>query len=79
MESFRAEVLEYIAIALAELRGVAQPREHAELRELEFDAEDAENDEQLQKIFEQAKNLRTFCERRKLSAEVSGLAASSKS
>lgn len=69
METLRHEVLEFIAVARAELRGLAQPREHAELRELEVDAEDVQSEEQLRAIYDHAKNLRRFCEGRKLSAD----------
>lgn len=68
METLRSEVLEFIAVALAELRGIAQPRELAELRELEMDAEDVDDLEHLRAVYAHAKNLRLFCERRKMSA-----------
>ena len=68
MNELRAQVREYIEVAIVELRGVAQPRDVAELRELAMDAEDAETDEQLASIHQQAENLRAFCERRKMSS-----------
>ena len=68
MDELRAQVLEYIEVAIVELRGVAQPRDVAELRELAMDAEDAETTEQLTSIQQQAMNLRAFCERRKMSS-----------
>ena len=49
------EVVEFIEVAIVELRGVAQPRDVAELRELAMDAKDAESAEQLErsrKVFE---------------------------
>jgi len=64
----RHEVIEFIEVAIVELRGVAQPRYIAELRELAMDAKDAESDAQLDEILEQARNLREFCEKRKLSS-----------
>jgi hypothetical protein len=70
METLRSEILEFVAVALAELRGIAQPREFAELRELEMDAADAGDVEHLRSIYTQAKNLRLFCERRKMSATI---------
>jgi hypothetical protein len=60
----RSEILEFIEVAIVELKGKAQPREIAELRELAMDAQDAESQEQLVTIQAQAKNLREFCERR---------------
>ena len=68
MNELRAQVLEFIEVAIVELRGVAQPRDVAELRELAMDAEDAETAEQLASIQQQAENLRAFCERRKMSS-----------
>ena len=58
------EVSEYIEVAIAELRGVAQPRDIAELRALMLDVLEAETLEQLSSIRAQAHNLREFCERR---------------
>ena len=60
----RYEVLEFIEVALVELRGEAQPQDLAALRELSMDANDAESLEQLEGILAQAKNLRRFCENR---------------
>jgi hypothetical protein len=60
----REEVTEYIEVAKVELKAIAQPRDIAELNELLLDTNDAETDEQLGAIYEQAKNLRAFCERR---------------
>jgi hypothetical protein len=62
------QVVEFIEIAVVELRGIAQPRDLAELRTLALEAEEAENDQQLDAILEQAENLRRFCESRKASA-----------
>jgi hypothetical protein len=64
----RDEIIEFIEVAIVELRGVAQPRDVAELRELAMDAKDAEDEPQLDEILKQAKNLREFCEQRKLSS-----------
>ncbi len=64
----RDEVVEFIEVAIVELRGVALPRDIAELRELEMDAKEAETPEQLDRIHAQATNLRTFCEQRKKSS-----------
>jgi hypothetical protein len=64
MTELREEVLEYIEVAKMELKGMAQPRDIAELNELALDVNDAQSDEQLQGIYAQAKNLREFCERR---------------
>jgi hypothetical protein len=60
----REEVLEFIEVSLVELKGIALPRDLAELRELAMDVRDAEDLTQLKAIHEQAKNLRDFCERR---------------
>jgi hypothetical protein len=64
MVDLREEVLDYIEVAKVELKGMAQPRDIAELNELALDVKDAEAEEQLQAIYAQAKNLREFCERR---------------
>lgn len=64
MVEARHEVIEFIEIAKVELKGIAQPRDIAELNELMLDANDAESEEQLSAIYAQAKNLREFCERR---------------
>jgi hypothetical protein len=64
VNEFRNEVIEFIEIAIVELRAMAQPREIAELRELAMDARDADALEQLESILAQAKNLREFCEKR---------------
>jgi hypothetical protein len=64
MTDYGHEVLEYIEVAKVELKGIAQPREIAELSELALDVKDAESKEQLEAIYAQAKNLREFCERR---------------
>jgi hypothetical protein len=63
----RVEVVEFIEVAIVELRGVAQPRDIAELRELAMDARDAESDDELHGILAHAKNLREFCEKRTMS------------
>ncbi|MFO0679313.1 MAG: hypothetical protein U0169_22490 [Polyangiaceae bacterium] len=57
-------VIEDIAVALVELKSVAQPHELAALRELELDARDADTADQLDQIARQVKNLRQFCESR---------------
>jgi hypothetical protein len=62
------QLVEYIEIALVELRGIAQPRDLADLRTLALEAEEADDDAQLDAILEQAKNLRKFAESRKASA-----------
>jgi hypothetical protein len=66
--TFRDEVIENIEVALVELKGIAQPRDLAELGELLLDAKDAHDAEQLQRIHEQAKSLRAFCEKRHTSS-----------
>jgi hypothetical protein len=67
---FRDEVIELIEVALVELKGIAQPRDLAQLRELLLDAKDADDSEQLMRILEQAKGLRKFCEGRHDSGSV---------
>lgn len=62
--SDRAEVLELIEVAIIELKGVAQPHEVAQLRELGLDAVDAESPASLASIIQQVKSLREFCEKR---------------
>ena len=64
MLELRAEVREYIEVAIVELREIAQPNEIAQLRELAMDADDADTEEQLARIRKQAQNLRSFCEKR---------------
>jgi hypothetical protein len=64
----RDEVVEFIEVAIVELRNFAQPRDIAELRELEMDARDATTNDQLGEILRQAQNLRAFCEQRKRSS-----------
>lgn len=64
----RVELLELIEVTIAELKNIAQPHEISTFRELGFDAEDADTDEQLVKIHEQVQSLRSFCERRARSA-----------
>ena len=64
----RAQIIEFIEIAVVELKNVAQPREIGELRALGLDAEDADSVEQLELIKKQAQNLREFCESRKMSS-----------
>jgi hypothetical protein len=61
---YRNSIVEDIQVAIVELRSIAQPHEITQLRELEFDAQDAKTNEQLQQIAEQVKNLREFCEKR---------------
>ena len=58
-----------IAVAIVDLRDVAQPRDLAQLRELELDAFETDSPDQLRRIAEQAENLRRFCLSRKKSAE----------
>ena len=67
MSQLRESVVEMIEVALVELRGVAQPRDLAQLSELLLDAKETEDDEQLERIHEQAKSLRRFCESRRAS------------
>jgi hypothetical protein len=64
VSALRDEVIMVIEVALAELKGIAQPRDVAQLSELLADAKDAEDAEQLTRIREQAKSLRAFCEGR---------------
>ena len=64
MGDLKSEIIEFIEIALVELRGVAQPRDFAALRELLLDARDAKDAVQLTRIREQAEALRAFCEGR---------------
>ena len=65
MSALRDSVVDEIEIALVELRGVAQPRDLAQLQELLLDAKEAEDAEQLQRIDTQARSLRAFCEGRR--------------
>lgn len=69
MDQSRENVLEYIEVAIVELRGKAQPRDIADLRELALDARDADSAESLAGILAQAQNLRKFCELRAMSRE----------
>ena len=69
MTELRQEVLELIAVAIVELRDLAQPRDISQLRELELDAIDADSDDQLRGIAAQVENLRGFCMSRKKSSE----------
>ena len=64
----RIDLLELIEVTIAELKNIAQPHEISTFRELGFDAEEAETDEQLTAIHEQVRSLRSFCERRARSA-----------
>lgn len=64
MNHDRAEVLELIEVAIIELKGVAQPHEVAQLRELGLDAQDADSPDSLANIVQQVKSLRAFCEKR---------------
>ncbi len=50
-----------IEVALVELRGVAEPRDLAQLHELLLDARDTDESEQLTRIREQASRLGAFC------------------
>jgi hypothetical protein len=68
MSALRDSVVDEIEIALVELRGVAQPRDLAQLQELLLDAKEAEDAEQLQRIDLQARALRAFCEGRSASS-----------
>ncbi len=60
-ESSREEIRETVETLVVELRGVAQPHEIAQLRELALDAAEAETDDQLVKIAAQVESLRVFC------------------
>ncbi len=65
MGELQDQVVEFIEIALAELKGFAQPRDMAQLSELLLDAKEAEDAEQLRAVERQAKALRAFCESRR--------------
>ena len=58
------EIIEIIEVAIIELKGVAQPHEITQFRELALDAKDADTVDALMNIFEQVKSLRAFCESR---------------
>jgi hypothetical protein len=60
-EATREEINETVESLVADLRGIAQPHEIAQLRELALDAADAETQEQLEKIAAQVESLRVFC------------------
>ena len=60
----QAEILELIEVAIIELKGVAQPHEITQFRELALDAKDADTPEALATIFQQVNSLRAFCESR---------------
>ncbi|MGO8997066.1 MAG: hypothetical protein ACLQVI_27440 [Polyangiaceae bacterium] len=60
-ECTREEISETVESLVVELRGVAQPHEIAQLRELALDAAEAEAPEQLAKIAAQVESLRVFC------------------
>jgi hypothetical protein len=64
VEHLRSEVLEFIEVAIVELKGMAQPRDIAELRELAMDVRDADSEDAIVQIRQQAQNLREFCEKR---------------
>jgi hypothetical protein len=64
MKHDRAEIQELIEVALIELKGVIQPHEVAQLRELGLDAEDTESPDALANIVQQVASLREFCEKR---------------
>ena len=64
MSDLQESVVETIEIALVELRGIAQPRDIAQLSELLLDAKDTEDVEQLERIRQQVNALRSFCEGR---------------
>ena len=64
----RLELLELIEITIAELKNIAQPHEISTLRELGFDAEEADSPDQLSAIQEQVRSLKSFCEKRARSA-----------
>jgi hypothetical protein len=57
----REEIHETVESLLVELRGIAQPHEIAQLRELDLDAADAQQHEQLEQIAAQVESLRVFC------------------
>jgi hypothetical protein len=67
MSQLRDSVVEMIEVALIELRGIAQPRDLAQLSELLLDAKEAEDAEQLERIRAQAESLQRFCESRRAS------------
>ena len=60
----QAEIVEIIEVAIIELKGIAQPHEITQFRELALEAKDAGTHEALVTIFEQVKSLRAFCEGR---------------
>ncbi len=64
----KEDVEELIEVTIIELRGIAQPREVSELRELALDAREADAEDQLRAIARQVERLREFCEARKQSS-----------
>jgi hypothetical protein len=73
-EATREEISETVEALVVELRGVAQPHEIAQLRELALDAADAETQEQLVQIAAQVEGLRVFCMNRAKSSAALQLA-----
>jgi hypothetical protein len=73
-EHARREISETVEILVVELRGIAQPHEIAQLRELALDAADAEAPEQLAKIATQIESLKAFCLNRAMSGAAHDLA-----
>jgi hypothetical protein len=69
-ETTREEIDETVATLVVELKGIAQPHEIAQFRELALDAADADAPDQLAKIAAQIESLRNFC----LSRAMSGAA-----
>jgi hypothetical protein len=67
VEHARREISETVEVLVVELRGIAQPHEIAQFRELALDAADAEAPDQLAKIATQIESLKAFCLSRALS------------
>jgi hypothetical protein len=65
----REGISETVAALVVELKGIAQPHEIAQLRELALDAEEAEEAEQLVQIAAQVESLRMFCLNRAKSSD----------
>jgi hypothetical protein len=57
----REAITETVATLVVELKGIAQPHEIAQLRELALDAEETSEAEQLRLIAAQVESLRLFC------------------
>jgi hypothetical protein len=69
-----SDIHETVETLVAELRGIAQPHEIVQLRELALDAADAETPEQLAQIAVQVEGLRVFCLNRAKSSAALSLA-----